>query len=44
MELHSPDRLLGAGIGSILDIGGRGYHLEAFGDGGDGVAMAHPYL
>ena len=44
MELHSPDRLLGAGIGSILHIGGRGYHLEVFGDGSDGVAMAHPYL
>ena len=44
MELHSPYRLLGRSISSKLDIGCRCDALVIFGDGCDGITMAHPYL
>ena len=45
VELHGPNTLLlRTPEGSVLHILGRTYHLEIVGDGGDGVAMAHPHL
>ena len=44
VELHGPQWVLLAGIGSKLHVGGRGDNLAIVGDGSDGVAMAHPHL
>ena len=44
MELHGPYGQIFGGIGGELHVVGRGYHLVALGQGGDGVAMAHPHL
>ena len=44
MELHCPHRLLCRSVSCILHVGCRSDALKVFGDGGDGVAVAHPHL
>ena len=44
MELDGPKRGFIAGVSSILNIGGRSDHMAVIGNGGNGIAMAHPHL
>ena len=47
MELYGPDAFSanrGIAVGCIAHVVGGGDALETIGDGGDGVAVAHPYL
>ena len=44
VELHAPQPLALSLIGGVDDLFGRGDGAEALGEGGDGVAVAHPYL
>ena len=44
VELHSPHRVGGAGVGGIFHISGRGNHLAVGRNSRDGVAVAHPHL
>ena len=44
MELHAPASEASAAIGGHVYFVGGGYYIHAFADGGDGVAVAHPYL
>ena len=44
MELHCPNSLIFGCIGGKFDVIRGGDALEALGDGGDGVTMAHPHL
>ncbi len=44
MELHAPALTIAAAICGYVYLVGGGHHVHAFADGGDGVAVAHPYL
>ena len=44
VELHAPQLLAFSLIGGVDDLFCRGDGAEALGEGGDGVAVAHPYL
>ena len=44
VELYAPHAVVVVGEGGVLDIRRRADDMVALGNGGDGVAVAHPHL